>query len=178
MRITLFFFLLVIGFSTSLKSQTKTFNLEAREGRIAYLKAIYSNDKAIRLYEDSVMAVAGFRSSEHLSAIDSLYMMDSILTIKIDDYLKTYGYPEKDYYGEIATMTPWVILNHSPIEKIRLDHFKLLYRAYKDENLEERRILDFLEREYRERFQKNLKSYNVGPQRIKELMSALELKKT
>ena len=83
----------------------------------------------------------------------------------------------KDEYGEVANMTPWLILNHSPIEKIRLDHFKTLYKAYKDDNLEERRIIEYLEREYRQRFDKEYRSYSVEKVRMKELMAALELKK-
>ncbi len=176
MRFTLLIFLLTLTSLQTVTSQTR-FNLDFLEDRIGYLKAIYSNDRAVRFYEDSVMAVAGFRSEEHLAAIDSMYRMDSVLTLKINDYLITYGYPERDEYGEVANMTPWLILNHSPIEKIRLDQFKTLYKAYKEDNLEERRLIEFLEREYRVRFDKEYRSYSVEKVRMKELMVALDLKK-
>lgn len=176
MRFTLLISLLTLASLQTVKSQSR-FNLDFLDDRIGYLKAIYSNDRAVRLYEDSVMVVAGFRSQEHLAAIDSMYRMDSILTLKINDYLITYGYPEKEEYGEVANMTPWLILNHSPIEKIRLNHFKTLYKAYKDEELEERRLIEYLEREYRVRFDKEYRSYSVEKVRMKELMVALELKK-
>ncbi len=175
MRFTTLTLLTLLTLQT-VKSQTR-FNLDFLEGRIGYLEAIYSNDRAVRLYEDSVMVVAGFRSNEHIAAIDSMYRVDSVLTLKIDEYLNTYGYPEKENYGEIATMTPWLILNHSPIEKIRLKHFKTLYEAYRDENLAERRMIDFLEREYSFRFKKEFSSYSADKARMKELMAALELKK-
>ncbi len=176
MRFTTLTVLLILVSLQTAKSQTR-FNLDVLDDRIGYLKAIYSNDRAVRLYEDSVMVVTGFRTEEHLAAIDSMYRMDSVLTLKINDYLNTYGYPEKETYGEEATMTPWLILNHSPIEKIRLDHFKTLYKAYKDDNIAERRMIEFLEREYRMRFGKEYRSYSVEKVRMKELMSALELKK-
>jgi hypothetical protein len=178
MRFTFLTILLTLLSLQTVQSQTPThFNLDVLDDRIGYLKAIYSNDRAVRLYEDSVMVVAGFRSDEHLAAIDSMYRMDSTLTAKINDYLNTYGYPEKESYGDIATLTPLLILNHSANENVRLSHFKTLYKAYKEDNIEERRIIEFLEREYRLRFNKEFRSYSRDKARIKELMQELELKK-
>ena len=88
MRFTFLTILLTLLSLQTVQSQTPThFNLDVLDDRIGYLKAIYSNDRAVRLYEDSVMIVAGFRSDEHLAAIDSMYRMDSTLTAKINDYL-------------------------------------------------------------------------------------------
>lgn len=155
----------------------KSFDLGMLDERIGYLQALHSTDEAIRYYEDSVMLASGFKSEEHLAAIDSLYEIDSVLSIKIDSYLRTYGYPEKKVYGETATMTPWMILRHSPVQSIRRNHFKTLYRAYKDEDLEERRLVQFLEDEYERQFLKAFNSYRMGEQRIEELMKVLELKR-
>ncbi len=146
------------------------------EQRIKYLNSIYSTHKAINFYEDSVMAVSGFRSPEHLVAIDSLKKVDVALTNKIDTYLNTYGYPEKELYGETANLTPLLILQKSALYNVRKSQTKSLYKAYKKDEIEQSRFVSFLEDEYEYYFKKNYQSYLQDEPRIKDLMTALELK--
>ena len=146
--------------------------------RIKYLNSIYSTHKAINYYEDSVMVVSGFRSPEHLAAIDSLKQVDVVLTNKIDTYLNTYGYPEKDLYGETANQTPLLILQQSALYDVRKSQTKCLYKAYKKEEIEPSQFTAYLEGEYKYRFQKAYQSYLQDEPRIKDLMAALDFKST
>jgi|SRR5690606_4931841 len=148
------------------------------EQRIKYLHNIYNTHRAINFYEDSVLATTGFRSPEHLAAIDSLQKTDIILTNKIDTYLNTYGYPEKDLYGETANLTPYTILVQSQLYDIRKSQTGKLYKAYKKDDLELSRFISFLESEYEHRFQKTYQSYLMDEPRMKDLMAALEFKTT
>ncbi|WP_417611504.1 hypothetical protein [Owenweeksia hongkongensis] len=146
------------------------------EQRIKYLNSIYNTHKAINFYEDSVMVVSGFRSEEHLAAIDSLKQVDVVLTHRIDTYLNTYGYPEKELYGETANQTPLLILQQSALYDVRKSQTKCLYKAYKKDDLELSRLIGFLESEYEYRFQKTYQSYLQDEPRLKDLMTALEVK--
>ena len=146
------------------------------EQRIKYLHNIHNTHKAINFYEDSVMVVSGFRSPEHLAAIDSLEKTGIVLTKKIDTYLNTYGYPEKELYGETANATPLMILQQSTLYDVRRSQTSKLYKAYKKDEIELSRMTSFLESEYEHRFQKNYQSYLQGEPRVKDLMTALEVK--
>lgn len=176
----LYFLLLFLSilFSLSLKAQPeKTFYTYKLEDRIKYLESLHHTLKAVQFYEDSTMVASGWKSEEHKIAVDSLLKTDSALTQKIDDYLKTYGYPDKESYGEIASFAPLMVLNNSSNEKVRLRHFSSLYKAYKNDDLEERQLIEFLEREYQLRFRRDFRSYSKSEIRLRELMEVLELKK-
>lgn len=146
------------------------------EQRIKYLHSIHNTFKAINYYEDSVMVASGFRSPEHLAAIDSLQQTDQVLTQKINTYLNTYGYPEKELYGETANITPFLILQQSDLHDIRRSQTKRLYKAYKKDELELSRLIGFLESEYEYRFKKTYQSYLQDEPRMKDLLAALEFK--
>ncbi|WP_417601804.1 hypothetical protein [Owenweeksia hongkongensis] len=146
------------------------------EQRIKYLNSIYNTHKAINFYEDSVMVVSGFRSEEHLSAIDSLKKTDKVLTKKIATYLNTYGYPEKELYGETANITPVLILQNSAMYDVRKSQTNHLYKAYKKDDLDLRSFISFLEGEYEHRFNRAYQSYLRDEPRMKDLLSALEFK--
>jgi len=148
-------------------------NLEQRR---EYLNSIYNTNRAVNYFEDSVMVASGFRSEEHMSAIDSLQKTEGLLAKKVDEYLNAYGYPEKKVYGEIANLTPLIILQQCPMADIRSGQMNRLYKAYKQEEIEESRFIGFLESEYKSRFQKNYQSYLQGEPRLKDLMAALEFK--
>ncbi len=139
-----------------------------------FLKAIYYSDKRVRFVEDSVMHTDGWRSTEHLAAIKRLREIDSMNTLKIDRYLDFHGYPEKDQFEEEAQIAPWLVLIHSQNQEIRKKHFNKLYEAYKDENLEIRRFLLFLEDEYQGVYHKDFQSYSQGSLRVEELIKELE----
>ena len=151
--------------------------LSQTKSRINYLEKIYDLDQEVRHYEDSVMYASGFHSPPHLAAIDSLRKVDSLLSHKIDRYLKTYGYPERKEYGEKATLAPLLILNHTADQQLRMDHIKDVYKAYRDEQLEQRRLIEYLEKAYQYQFQKDFQSYSQDEMRVRELLQALKVKR-
>ncbi len=171
-RLIILVVLQAIGSSLLAQSYYST---ATRDDRIKLLTIIYKNDKAVRQYQDSVRYASGFHSTEDLMAIDSVFKMDTMLTARIVSYLGTFGYPELETYGEIPTLTPWMILHHSKNEKVKRSNYKILYKAYEDENLEQRRIIEYLEDLYELKFQKQFHSYLRDQARIKELEGLLEL---
>ncbi|MDZ7845964.1 MAG: hypothetical protein U5L96_03920 [Owenweeksia sp.] len=146
-------------------------NLERKR----FLISVYHLYQSVRDYEDSVMIASGWKSEPHLTSIDSLYEVDSILIRKIDQYLDHYKYPDRKGFEEVPRITPWLVLNHSRNAQIRQKHFPVLYQAYQEGNLEERRLLKFLEDEYERQFERNFQSYAVEEARVGELMQVLEL---
>ena len=139
-----------------------------------FLSAILETDKRVRHIEDSVMLADGWRSQSHLDAISQMYSVDSINSLKIDRYLDVHGYPDEEDFEDRLRMTPWIILVHSRNEDIRRKHLSTFYGAYKDGNLETRRLILFLEDEYQKVFGKDFQSYNQGEPRIEELLKELE----
>ncbi len=161
------------GYSQDVNSDAGLFIKDSQRSR--YLTSIFNLDQRIRFYEDSVMQASGWKSPEHLAAIDSLWQIDSILVLKIDDYLDRFGYPNKDNFDEIPHITPFVILHHSNNEFLREKHFPKLYRAYQDEDLEESRLLLYLESTYRTAVGKEPNFYGPDEKQIDELMKVLSL---
>ncbi len=149
-------------------------NLEGSGEQGIFLSSVYQSDRAVRHFEDSVMLADGWRSSTHLEAIQQLRYVDSLNTLKIDQYLDDHGYPDKENFSDDARVAPWQILLHSRNKEVRRKHFNDLYDAYKDGDLETRRFLLFLEDEYQRVYEKDFKSYNQGNQRIDELIKELE----
>ena len=123
-------------------------NLEVSGEKGIFLNSVYQSDRAVRHFEDSVMIADGWRSSTHLKAIQQLWYVDSLNTLKIDQYLDDHGYPDKENFSNDARVAPWKVLLHSLNKEVRRKHFNDLYDAYKDGDLETRRFLLFLEDEY------------------------------
>lgn len=168
-------FLLIMLILCITTGYSQHYTTGTKEDRIKLLESINRTDKSIRSYHDSVRTATGFHSEQHLEAIDSVLMVDSLLGIKISDYLDMYGYPELEEYGETATLTPWLILHHSKNIKLKRQYYKTIYNAYEDENLSERRVIEYLEDMYILQFRKNFQSYNQNEMRIKELKNILDL---
>lgn len=143
-----------------------------------FLASAFELYEGTHSYEDSVIRVSSFRSEAHSLALDSLREVDSLLTTQIDQYLIHYGYPSREEFGELLSLTPYYILLHSRFPEIQDKHFNRLYEAYEDGDLEQRRLIGFLEKRYEDRFQKNFQSYTVEEERLHELMRNLGYGKT
>lgn len=174
---TLSFFICLLGFTAfSQNVNTPISALNSTAEKVKFLEAVYHTNRAIEAYEDSVMYASGFRSEAHLGAIDSLNLVDSLLSGRIDQYLSFYNYPNREELGEKATLAPWLVLQESENRSLRLKHFNKLFDAVEDENLEDRRVVEFLEKQYKLTFHKRFQSYAVEQKRMGELMQALDLK--
>lgn len=150
--------------------------LHSNYHRAKFLKSVFQWNEQVQEYEDSVMAAAGWGSDEHQAAIDSLNAVDSMLIAGIDQYLHHYGFPTKDDFDEPMRITPLVILNRSTNVELRSKHFPKLYKAYQKGDLEQRRLLGFLEESYKNAYGKNFQSYARGEERLDVLMKELDLK--
>lgn len=172
--------LLLLSIFSQLQAQDYRSNvalLNDKHDRSEFLISVYNLNQEVRSYEDSVVSAGGFQSEAHQLALDSLLEVDSILSKQIDEYLQLYGFPSREDYSEIVRITPWLILHHSRFREIKDKNFDKLYTAYEDGDLEQRRLIGYLEREYRSRFQREYQSYAVEDQLLEELMKELELKK-
>ncbi len=160
-------------FAQSHNATVEFLNSKLERGR--FLHSVFLLDQDVREYEDSVMVASGWKSTEHLKAIDSLMLVDSLLTSQISKYLDFYGFPDKEDFSEVPRITPWLVLHHSSNSEIKRKHFPKLYEAYEDGNLEERRLLMLLQGEYEKIHQQEFQSYSRDEARIRELMKALDL---
>lgn len=89
-----------------------------------------------------------------------------------------YGHPEKSEVGEIAAVTPWVVIHHSKTYQDRERNFKYLFEAYNKGDKGEEAFIMYLGRMYEirnhERFIMDAPFTNKSE--IDQLIKELELK--
>lgn len=151
--------------------------LQNHSQRQQFLENAFQYDQSLRHYQDSTLLASGFNSEANVQAVDSLHHAENRLSQLMDQYLRIYGYPEKDEYSEVACVAPCWILNHCNNLELKRKNFPVLYQAYKDENLARRRLIDFLETMYSQTYNKEFNSYNIEERRLAELIKTLNLKK-
>lgn len=77
--------------------------------------------------------------------------INSINLIKIDCYLQQFEYPDRNELGEIAALTPWVVIHHyafADAVEIRLKYFDILEKAYQNGNIDDEQFSFYLNRTY------------------------------
>lgn len=117
--------------------------------KISYLEMIYNLDQNIRDGEGSeIFLKYGQNSSEDLAFGERMDSIDNLNFERIDLYLRTFGYPDKDSVTEIALATPWLVIHHNSNNSKRKKHFKLLYKAYQDKNIDSDQFDLYLRRTY------------------------------
>lgn len=101
------------------------------ELREQFLNEIYLQDQLVRENEADANQQFGYKSKEHLAAINEMVKYDQINLPKIEAYLKEFGYPNKSEYSSNALATPWLVIHHAQSETSpRRRNFKYIYAAY------------------------------------------------
>ena len=122
-------------------------NLTSNDLKREYLEAIFKIDQQVRSPEEESTIIFTYdRDSE-----DHLFKMketDAINLNKVEAYLAFYGHPSKKDLGEIAALTPWVVVHHSRDYQSRLVNFMYLYKGYLNMDIKESSFSMYLARMY------------------------------
>ncbi len=145
------------------------------EYREAFLKSVQEVYIKTSDFEDSIMVAEGFRSEKHLAAIDSLHKLDTILFKQMGTYLQLYGYPPRAKYGEKLSFTPYMVLSRCNVLSLKRKYYSTFYKAHQAGDLEQRRIIEYLQDLHRIQTGKEFKSYHQDERRLKELTKALNI---
>lgn len=71
---------------------------------------------------------------------------------QIETYLREYGHPNIKDHGNKASGTPSLIIHHSNVKGIRKKHFPMIYKAYKEGNINEGALSFYMNRWHRIRY--------------------------
>ena len=160
--------------------QEEIYALKTVDDKRVYLENIFEDDQEMRRDGQSTLISLkyGSQSKEHLEFVETMNTLDRLNLQKIEAYLEKYGHPIKKELGEIASLTPWVVIHHSSTYEERERNFKYLYNSYKNEDIEESHFSMFLDRMYMFKYDKRLDTGDSYKEedRINELIKELNLK--
>jgi len=131
-----------VDFSTEIKTLTDD------ASKRAYLELIFEKDQFVRQGDGEIILEHGIDSEQYRKHTENMYNQDVENLAAIEYYVKIYGYPKKEL-GEIANMTPWLVIHHASSYGDRERNFPVLYKAYKQGTLDEGQFSMFLSRMHR-----------------------------
>ncbi len=143
-----------------------------------YLEEIFKTDQSSRQGQGSeIQQIYGKTSPEYQKFIKNSDRIDSLNLVKVESYVKHFGYPNPKRLGEIAAQTPWVVIHHARNYEDRLRNFKSLQKAYQNGHIDSGAFSLFLERMYNYKFrQRYIIEGKYNPQnQIDSLIKLLEL---
>lgn len=114
---------------------------------------IFDLEQNIKINNDVELNLGTEAEREHYKIMDSI---DRLNYGRIDLYLNTFGYPDKDSVSTQASATPWLVIHHSNLSK-RLRHYITLNKAYKNGNIDVMQFDLYLGRTYQMKFGKHPK---------------------
>lgn len=132
-------------------------SLHSDELQEAFLLDLFRRDQYLRLRMDSITQQYGYRSPEWVSLDSSMWVQDSVNVLDTEIFLKTYGYPDRERFSELAVHAPWAVIHHIPDYQTSVRLYPLLRSAYESGKLEAGEMLFFLSRTYRDRFGEEFK---------------------
>jgi len=153
--------------------------LESITQKRDYLENIYNLDQEVRGDRSSeIMIEHGKDSQKFREYIAEQLKVDQRNLNKIETYIKIHDHPNRTEVGEIAAITPWVVIHHAQGYQPRERNFKVLYKAYKNNDIDDGQISMFLGRMYQlkngDRFE--MKSPYTSEDEINQLIKELGLK--
>ena len=155
--------------------------LKSTDGKKAFLENIFEADQRVRDSEKSAQIVTQFGndSKEHKDYVREQWRQDEINLIKVETFIKFFGYPSQKELGEYAALAPWIVIHHSSDVSVRNRNFKDLYRAYLSEDIDDNALAMYLGRTYRfiEREDFYIESPFKAEDEINGLIEALGLEK-
>lgn len=144
-----------------------------------YLERISELDQKYRIEENSILEDFGYDSKEHKNIWKKIHQTDAENYFRVGAILERYGYPKVDSVGKIAAKAPWIVIHHSPYYEHRVKHFKVIYLAYLEGDLEEDALGMLMDRMHVIKFNKTFQMsgpYDMSD-RIDTLIEVLELEK-
>ncbi len=113
----------------------------------AYLEIIFEKDQSVRQGDGEIILEHGVDSKQYQDHIKNMNIQDVENLAKIEHYLEVFDYPQKEL-GEIANMTPWLVIHHASSYQDRVRNFPILYKAYTQGDLDEGQFSMLLSRMY------------------------------
>lgn len=144
--------------SESASYQNEVEKLTTNDEKRSFLESILALDQEVRnsSAEAKLIAEFGYNSDEHMDFIKEQWRQDEINQLKVEAYLKKFGYPKKNELGKDAAIVPWLVIHHSTDNGARISHFSILYRAYLTEDIDDIALSMYLERTYKSIYRENI----------------------
>lgn len=133
--------------------------LNGIEEQASYLRDIFAKDQGVRLVhtylpgKEKPNSLEEYMNPEIGSTLEKqkenaakMQRQDELNLKRIEKYLAKFGHPKKDEVGELAALTPWVVIHHCPYYEVRERYFKTMYMAYLDNDINGGKMTFFLER--------------------------------
>lgn len=116
-----------------------------------YLENILKEDQLVRNSEKDAAIVMeyGKDSKEWMEYIKKQWRQDELNLKKIELYLSKFGYPSKTKLGNTASDAPWIVIHHATDIAVRNRHFKILYTAYLNNDIDDTQLSFYLGRTFR-----------------------------
>jgi len=132
--------------------------LSSNSQKQQYLEQIHKDDQKYRgKMRANILSTYGEDSDENEEFLRAFKLMDSLNLIKVEEYLDKFGHPKKDVVGEYATTTPWLVVHHAYDYEAREKHFKTIYAAYLNGEINEFLMHGFIGRMYKMKNGKDFK---------------------
>jgi len=163
----------------NLKIENEIIGLKTNNDKKKYLEKILIDDQKVRGNESQeIILKYGYGSKEYLDYNRKQKKTDKLNLLKIEKYLSTYGYPNKEL-GKKAVTTPWIVIHHSQDYKTRERNFDKVYKAYLNEDIDYNAMSLYLGRMYLIKNGKslNMKSPFKPEDEINELIKELNLER-
>lgn len=124
--------------------------LSTPEQHRQYLERISDDDQNVRSSEEAaeITLKYGKDSPEYLAYVRAQLRQDSINLLKVDQYLRKFGYPDKEVVGKEAANAPCLVIHHLTDTGLRNWYFEILYKAYLDGNINDTYMSLYLGRTY------------------------------
>ena len=151
--------------------------LTTEDSKRIYLEQILKDDQKVRGSKgQELMVQYGKNSDEHRRYIQAQLSQDSINLLKIEKYLKMYGYPGKAL-GDRATTTPWMVIHHAQGYEVRENNFEIIYKAYRSGDIDDGAVSFYLGRMYQMKYgdRFRMKSPYKSEDEINKLIKELDL---
>jgi len=141
-----------------------------------FLKDVYEKDQGVRNEATEKRNKDPLNKTLDYQIASDLMDVDAKNLIKIECYLKKYGYPPVFFETE-AKQAPWLVIHHSATTKDRRRNFKYLKQGHESGALRENSFAFYLDRLYT---LENGKRFDMGSrykesERIKKLLEELYL---
>jgi hypothetical protein len=148
-------------------------SLISNDKKRTYLEAIFKEDQEVRNSqgEYDIVLKYGRDSKEFENRIKIMKETDYQNLKKIETYLDQWGHPSKKDLGEIAALTPWVVVHHASDYEPRVSNFKYMYRGFKNGDMDEGSFSMYLARMYQIKYGERLDM--GGPYQEKDKINRL-----
>lgn len=126
--------------------------LKSPSQRGIYLEKILRTDQKIKKEETKIIQTTGYNSKEHKTIRQKSLQTDNINFPKVEQYLKTHGYPIANREGIEAAATPLYIIHHNNDIAYRNNLFPILYQAFLRNDIQDREMALYLNRSHELKF--------------------------